>query len=96
MLFLCYGNINRSALADVMVRAYAKDAGISVVSAGFHHEAGRPADPVMVDVARQFGIDMNGIRSTCVTQRMLHESDIIFVMEKSHYDQFDYHGCRRR
>ncbi len=25
MLFLCYGNINRSALADVMVRAYAED-----------------------------------------------------------------------
>jgi protein-tyrosine-phosphatase/predicted ATP-grasp superfamily ATP-dependent carboligase len=87
ILFLCYGNINRSALADVMVRAYAKDAGIAVASAGFHQEAGRPADPVMVDVARRFGIDMNGIRSTCVTERMLHENDIIFVMEKSHYDR---------
>ncbi len=87
MLFLCYGNINRSALADVMISTYAKDAGISVASAGFHHVVGRPADPVMVDVARQFGIDMNGIRSSCVTQRILHESDIIFVMEKSHYDR---------
>jgi protein-tyrosine phosphatase len=70
-----------------MVRAYAKDSGISVASAGFHQEAGRPADPVMVDVARQFGIDMNSIRSTCVTERLLHESDIIFVMEKTHYDR---------
>ncbi len=87
MLFLCYGNINRSALADVMVRPYAEDSGISVASAGFHQEAGRPADPVMVDVARQFDLEMNNIRSTCITARLLHESDIIFVMEKSHYDR---------
>jgi protein-tyrosine-phosphatase len=87
MLFLCYGNINRSALADVMIRAYAKDQGIEVTSAGFHQEAGRPADPVMIDVAGEFGIDLNGIRSNRVTERMLHENDIIFVMEKSHYDR---------
>jgi protein-tyrosine-phosphatase len=87
VLFLCYGNINRSAVADVMLRPYARDSGISVASAGFHHEVGRPADPVMVDVARQFDIDMTSIRSTYVTEQMLHESDVIFVMEKCHYDR---------
>jgi len=87
MLFVCYGNINRSALADAMVRAYAEDSGIAVASAGFHQEAGRSADPVMVDVARQFGLDLHNIRSTCVTQQLLHESDIIFVMEKSHHEK---------
>jgi protein-tyrosine-phosphatase len=86
MLILCYGNINRSALADVLVRAYAEDSGISVASAGFHQESGRPADPIMVDVARQFGLDMSHFRSTRVTNQLLHQSDIIFVMEKSHYD----------
>ncbi len=49
----------------------------------------------MVDVARQFDIDMNNIRSTCVTERMLHESDIIFVMEKSHYDRLVTMDARR-
>ena len=87
MLFLCYGNINRSALADVMVRAYAEDSGISVISAGFHSEEGRPADPVMVEVAAEFDLEMSSIRSTCVTQQQLHDSDIIFVMEKGHYDK---------
>jgi predicted ATP-grasp superfamily ATP-dependent carboligase/protein-tyrosine-phosphatase len=87
MLFLCYGNINRSALADVMVRAYAEDSGISVISAGFHSEEGRPADPVMVEVAAEFNLEMSSIRSTCVTQQQLHDSDIIFVMEKGHYDK---------
>ena len=87
MLFVCYGNINRSALADVMVRAYAEDSGISVTSAGFHQQDGRPADVVMADVAAQFGVDMRAMRSVCVTTQMLHDSDIIFVMEKSHYDR---------
>jgi predicted ATP-grasp superfamily ATP-dependent carboligase/protein-tyrosine-phosphatase len=86
MLFICYGNINRSALADVMVRAYAEDSGISVASAGFHPEEGRPADPVMLEVAGQFGLQLSWIRSTLVTQQQLRDTDIIFVMEKSHYD----------
>jgi predicted ATP-grasp superfamily ATP-dependent carboligase/protein-tyrosine-phosphatase len=87
MLFLCYGNINRSALADVMIRAYAEDSGIDVASAGFHQTAGRPADPVMVEISAQHGIDLTVSRSTCVTRQLLMESDIIFVMEKGHYDR---------
>jgi len=87
MLFLCYGNINRSALADAMIRAYAEDSGITVASAGFHENAGRPADPVMVELAAQFGLQMNTLRSTRVTPQLLRDSDIIFVMEMSHYDR---------
>lgn len=87
MLFLCYGNINRSALADVMIRAYAEDSGISVASAGFHEDSGRPADPVMVEIAAQFGLQMSALRSTHVTRELLQDSDIIFVMEKNHYDR---------
>jgi protein-tyrosine-phosphatase len=87
MLFICYGNINRSALADVMVRAYAEDSGIAVESAGFHHEEGRAADPVMVDVAAQFDLELGNSRSSRVNAQQLRDSDIIFVMEKSHYDK---------
>ena len=87
MLFICYGNINRSALADVLIRGYAEDSGISVASAGFHQEQGRPADPVMVDVASSRGFKMSDIRSASITDGMLHNSDVIFVMEKSHYDR---------
>lgn len=87
MLFLCYGNINRSALADVMVRGYAQDAGIEVRSAGFHPESGRAADPVMVDLAAGFDLDMRSLRSDTVTADVLRDSDIIFVMEKRHYDR---------
>ncbi len=87
MLFMCYGNINRSALADVMVRAYAEDTGLSIHSAGFHQESGRPADPVMVEIAADHGVDMSALRSTAVTEEQLRRSDIIFVMEKRHFDR---------
>jgi len=74
-------------LADVLVRAYAEDSGIVVASAGFHDEDGRPADPVMVDVAAQFDLELGNLRSSCVTLEQLRDSDVIFVMEKRHYDK---------
>lgn len=87
VLFLCYGNINRSALADAMVRGYAEDAGMTVYSAGFHPEGGRPADPVMVEIAADQGLDMSGNRSSVLDEELLQRSDIIFLMEKSHHDR---------
>lgn len=87
VLFLCYGNINRSALADELVRAYAEDSGIAVESAGFHEVTGRPADPVMVEVAKVAGVNLEASRSQCVTPESLNASDVILVMEKAHYDR---------
>jgi predicted ATP-grasp superfamily ATP-dependent carboligase len=87
MLFLCYGNINRSALADLMLRPYAEDSGYTLESAGFHHESDRQTDPVMADLANERGLQAGAFRSSTVTPEMLARSDIIFVMEKRHYDQ---------
>lgn len=86
MLFLCYGNINRSALADELVRGYAEDSGIAVQSAGFHETDGRPADPVMVDVAAQANSDLSGALSETVSAADIARASVIFVMEQRHYD----------
>ena len=40
----------------------------------------------MADVASMAGIDMSGFRSTAVDEELLASSDIIFVMERSHYE----------
>lgn len=87
ILFMCYGNINRSALADRLVRAYAEDSGIRVSSAGFHEVVDRPADPVMVEVAASSGGDLSPCRSRSVSVGDLQKNDVIFVMEKVHYDR---------
>jgi len=93
ILFLCYGNINRSALADAMIQAYAEDSGVEVLSAGFHLEEGRPADPVMIEVAAARGVDMAALRSTTVDETLLRKADLIFVMEKVHYDRLEKLGA---
>jgi protein-tyrosine-phosphatase len=41
----------------------------------------------MVDVSAQSGLDLGNSRSAHVTERLIETSDIIFVMEKSHYDK---------
>jgi protein-tyrosine-phosphatase/predicted ATP-grasp superfamily ATP-dependent carboligase len=86
ILFLCYGNINRSALADELLRGYAEDAGISVISAGLHPEQGRPADPAMVEVASGSGVDLASSRSLAIDRQLLADSDVVFAMEKRHAD----------
>lgn len=86
LLFICYGNINRSALAGALLGSYAEDSGLNVISAGFHKETGRSADPVMIDVARQHHMNLTSSRSIEITPEMIQQSDIIFAMEKVHID----------
>lgn len=86
VLFLCYGNINRSALAH----AYAETKGMSHLSfssAGFHLPQGRPADPVMIETAAHHGIDLGKWHSQTVTEELVENADIILAMEASHLDR---------
>ncbi len=88
ILFICYGNINRSALAQVLMTAQLPPSSyLDIRSAGFHPQEQRPADPRMVQVAEQHAIDLTYSRSRCVDTDLIADSDIIFVMEKGHYDR---------
>ena len=84
VLFICYGNINRSAVAERYFLNPLPKEDLKVVSAGFHKEQGRPADPTMIGVAAAAGIDMRNWSSRHVTPEMVENSDIIFVMELEH------------
>ncbi|MEZ5628533.1 MAG: ATP-grasp domain-containing protein [Rhodocyclaceae bacterium] len=82
--FVCYGNINRSAVAERYARAvFARPVTIS--SSGFHPVERRAADPVMVDVAREAGLDMTGWASTQLTRTTVEDANVIFVMELNHF-----------
>lgn len=80
LLFVCYGNINRSVVAAELAR-HLLPPRFDVDSAGLHPEAGRPADPTMVSVARQRGYDLSLSRSKILDCRQIERADIIFVME---------------
>jgi len=85
VLFICYGNINRSILAERYFRTKTIGMPIASTSAGFHEDIGRPADQTMVEAARQQGIDLANASSRRVNSHLIAEADVIFVMEHKHF-----------
>ena len=83
LLFLCYGNINRSAVAEHLAERHL-GGRFRLASAGFHPRAGRPADPVMVDVAARHGIDLSQSASSVLSAELVDGADIILAMEPDH------------
>lgn len=86
VLFLCYGNINRSAIAQAHAQARYGDI-VKFESAGFHTDDNRPADPTMVEVAARTGMDLSRWRSRTLTPEMVHASDLILAMELDHLER---------
>lgn len=86
LLFLCYGNINRSALAHAY--AQSRHTGhCSFQSAGFHAVDQRPADPMMVEEAASCGVDLAPWRSRTLDAQMVQRADAILVMEMAHLER---------
>lgn len=86
ILFLCYGNINRSVLAQkCMQRHLGVSTPLSIDSAGFHPKANRPADPMMVQIATEKGIDLNHWSSQYASKDAVDKADVILVMEIEHF-----------
>lgn len=86
VLFLCYGNINRSALAHAYA-AIRKVNHLGFDSAGFHTPGSRPADPVMIEVAGRHGVDLQHWQSRVLTTASVEDADIILAMESVHLDR---------
>lgn len=86
VLFLCYGNINRSALAQVYAQGRLS-APERFESAGFHARHGRPADSVMVGVAHGLGVRLDTWQSQTVDAAMVRRADLILAMEVAHLDR---------
>ncbi|MBX3442330.1 MAG: ATP-grasp domain-containing protein [Planctomyces sp.] len=82
ILFLCYGNINRSPVAEQSLKAALGSASpVTVASAGFYPERDRSTGPVSESVARQLGLDLTGHRSQVVSQVLLQTHDLIVIMD---------------
>ena len=86
LLFVCSGNICRSPMAAGLADRAAMELGLDVDirSAGTLGIVDRPADPKMVAVAREIGIDLTGHRSRALTEELVRWADRILVMELEH------------
>ncbi|WP_201170848.1 ATP-grasp domain-containing protein [Halorhodospira halophila] len=84
VLFICHGNINRSAVAQRLMERDAAQTKVATESAGLLERGERPADPVMVSVAAEHGLDLEGWRSRTVTTEQMERADLVLAMELAH------------
>lgn len=86
VLFLCHGNVNRSAAAEIILRQDYPH--IEVKSAGLKTTDGRITAKKMRDVLNDVGYKTEGIRSTAVTQELVDWADEIFYMDDANKKRF--------
>lgn len=94
VLFLCWGNVCRSPLAERYLRAALGDRDVedvTVRSAGLGKYEGRSSPSDAVSVADRYDVDLSDHRSERVDERLVEDSDVIFVM-----DYNNYHSCVTR
>jgi protein-tyrosine-phosphatase/predicted ATP-grasp superfamily ATP-dependent carboligase len=83
VLFVCYGNINRSALAEQHLRQLLGPR-VQISSCGFHTPDGRPLDPAMRSLAETSGIPFDAWSSRTISHELVANADLIFAMEAAH------------
>ncbi len=85
ILFVCLGNIIRSAFAAELLRAHSLGRpDLQIHSAGLHTTPDRPADPTAVQCARRFGVDLSAHRTRRLDRSDIEEADVLLAMEIDH------------
>jgi len=77
LVFVCKGNICRSAYAEVL----AKSLGIDAVSCGLHTKDGLPADDSAIQAAILRGIDLRGHKTKPIEALDPKMNDLFIAME---------------
>lgn len=88
VLFVCHGNIMRSAAAEQFLRnelEAADVAGVIVASAGTHALDGKPADARAQEAARMFGISLQRHGARRITSQHVADFDVIFAMDELNF-----------
>jgi protein-tyrosine-phosphatase len=83
LLFLCYGNICRSPVAERLAKQVLTN--LEIESAGFHSQEGRRSPQNIICAANRIGIDLVDSGSRCVTKQQIQRADLIFVMDAKNY-----------
>ncbi|HEX7820093.1 MAG TPA: phosphotyrosine protein phosphatase [Sphingobium sp.] len=77
LVFICHGNICRSAFADVAARR----AGLAVTSFGLSTDSGKPAHGPAIDAATRLGHDLSAHRATMMSDYVPQQGDLLLAME---------------
>jgi protein-tyrosine-phosphatase len=84
-VFVCYGNIMRSALAEFLMRQALRDARLTgqvqIVSAGLHASPGHEAHPWAQQAAAELGISLAEHHAKTFSLNMAEQADCVFAMD---------------
>ena len=87
ILFVCTGNVCRSPMAEGILRRAIRGRGsYQILSAGLGAAEGQPPSPYAVQVVKELGIDISGLRSRMLTPELAQQADYIFGMTHNHVD----------
>jgi protein-tyrosine-phosphatase/predicted ATP-grasp superfamily ATP-dependent carboligase len=84
VLFVCYGNIMRSPMAEAMLKRVLAEEGVrdvSVTSAGLHAQPGRMVHPWALTVSHELAVPLDNHHARTLTREMVAASDAIFAMD---------------
>lgn len=86
IMFICTGNICRSAMAHKMLEKKAKEENkdIEVYSCGVFAEDGDVPTYEGIDVMREYGIDLSIHRATNIRNSNIKDMDVILCATNSH------------
>jgi protein-tyrosine-phosphatase len=86
VLFVCHGNVNRSAAAEIIAKQDFPD--WEVKSCGLKTTNGKITAKKMRDVLVDSGYKTEGIRSSIITQELVDWADHIFYMDDANEKRF--------
>jgi protein-tyrosine phosphatase len=89
VVFICKGNICRSAYAE----AWAKRLDLSAVSCGFDARPGAPANERVARFARLREVCLTGHRSQRFSEQHFRDDDLLVGMEPRHVEKIGSHSC---
>lgn len=85
IVFVCYGNILRSPLAEELLRSRLEKTGIrdiQISSAGVNASTGKPADERGRISALDYGVSLESHRARLLTAEIVAAADVIVVMDR--------------
>jgi protein-tyrosine phosphatase len=88
LVFVCHGNICRSAYADVVARGI----GLNVASFGLSTDSGKAAHPPVIAEAKRRGIDLTAHHTTRIEDFEPEPGDLLLAMETRHLRKLATNG----
>jgi len=91
LVFVCKGNICRSAFAEVVARSL----GMEAISCGLKTVVAATANVGAINTARALGYDLQAHRTRPIMYVVFRKTDLIVVMEPWHADFIDLYLTRK-